>query len=148
MFRFSHSFYYFFVLVQTLFRHSHGFHLLPVLAWIQQCSGTHTDPTIFSYWFGLFFGTCTNSTFCRYTPSLTNAPVLTLILLFFRTGPDSFSALAWIPPFTGTRPDSTMFQYSLMLLFFRTGPDSFSVLARIQQCCGTHTHSTIFPYWS
>ena len=58
----------FFVLVRTVFRHSHGFHLLQVVARIQQFCGAHTDSTIFLYWSGQFFGTRTDSTFSRYSP--------------------------------------------------------------------------------
>ena len=96
---------------------------MPVLARIQQFSGAHTDSTIFPYWSGRFFGTRTDSTFCWYSPGFKNFLVLTLILPFLRTGPDSFSALARIPPFAGT-------------------------LARIQKFSGSHTDSTIFAYWS
>ena len=113
---------------------------------------------IFPYWSGQFFGTRTDSTFCRYSPGLNNFLVLTLILQFFRTGPDSFSALARIPPFANTRLDSTMFRYShsfchfsvLVWTVFRYshGIHRFRVLDRIQQFFGTHTDSTIFPYWS
>ena len=48
MFRYTHSFYHFCVLVRTVFRYSHGCHLLPVLARIPQFSHAHTDSTIFS----------------------------------------------------------------------------------------------------
>ena len=102
----------FFVLVWTVFRYAHGFHLLPILARIQQFSGTHTHSTIFPNWSGQFFGTRTDSTFCLYWPGFNNFPALTLILPFFRTGPDSFSVLARIPPFADTGPDSTIFRHS------------------------------------
>ena len=94
------------------FRYSHGFHLLPILARIQQFSGTPIHSTIFPNWFGQFFGTRTDSTFCRYWPGFNNFPVLALILPFFRTGPDSFSVLARIAPFAYTGPDSTIFRHS------------------------------------
>ena len=109
IFRYSHCFYHFSVLVRTVLRYSHGFHLFLVLARIQQFSGAHTDSTIFSYWSGQFFGTRTDSTFSRYSPGLNNFLVLTLILPILRTGPESFSVLARIPPFPGTCPDSTIF---------------------------------------
>ena len=98
IFRYSHCFYHFSVLVRTVFRYSHGFHLLPIQARIQQFSGTPTDSTIFPNWSEQFFGTPTDSTFCRFWPGFNNFPALTLILPFFRTGPDSFSVLARIPP--------------------------------------------------
>ena len=50
-----------------------------------------------------------DSTFSRYLSGFNNFLVLTLILPFFRTGLDSFSALARIPPFAGSRTDSTIF---------------------------------------
>ena len=70
--------------------------------------------------------------------------MLTLILPFFRTGPDSFSALARILPlpvlariqqFSGAHTDSTI---------FRTDPDSFSGLERIPPFAGSRPDSTIF----
>ena len=102
----------FFVLVRTVVRHSHGFHLLLVVARIQQFSGDHTESTIFRYWSGQFFGTRTDSTFSRYLPRFYHFSVLTRILPFFGTRPDSVSVLARIVPFVGTRPDSTIFWYS------------------------------------
>ena len=84
IFRHSHSFYLFSELVRTVFRYSHGFHLLPILARIQQFSGTPTYSTIFPNWSGQFFGTRTDSTFCRYWPRFNNIPALPLILPFFR----------------------------------------------------------------
>ena len=65
-----------------------------------------------------FFGTHTDSTFSRYSPGFNSFPVLTLILTFFRSGPDNFSALARIPPFAGTPTDSTMFRYCHTPIFF------------------------------
>ena len=131
---------------------------MPVLARIQQFSGTHTDSTIFRYWSGQFFGTRTDSTFCRYSPGFSNVPIHTLILPFLRTGPNSFSVLARIPPFASTRPDSAMFRdthsfYHFSVLFrtvfrYSYGFHLLRVLSRIQQCFETHTHSIIFPYWS
>ena len=100
------------VLVRTVLRYSHGFHLLPVLARIQHFFGSHTDSTIFPYWSGQFFGTRTDCTFCGFSPGFSNVPIHTLILPFFHTGPNSFSVLARMPPFTGTRPDSTIFPCS------------------------------------
>ena len=47
-----------------------------------------------------------DATFSRYSSGLNNFPLLTLMLPFFRTGPDNFSVLARIPPFVGTRLDS------------------------------------------
>ena len=122
----------------TVFRHSHGFHLLQVVARIPQFSGAHTESTIFPYWFGQFFGTRTDSTFCQYLPGFKNVPLLTLILPFFCTGPDSFSVQV-----------QTVFRYSpgfnnfpvvtLILPFFRTPSDSFSVFARIPPFASTQS---------
>ena len=144
----------FFVLVRTVFRYSHGFHLFLVLARIQQFSGAHTDSTIFAYWSGQFFGTRTDSTFCRYSHGFSNVPVHTHILPFFPY---------WFEQFFGTRTDSTFYRYSpgfhnfpmltLILPFsvlvrtslrYSHGFHLLPILARIQQCSGTHTDSTIF----
>ena len=85
MFRYSHSFYHFSVLVRTIFRYSHGFNHLP------------------------------------YSPGFNNFPILTLILplsvlvrtvLRYSHGFNLLPVLARIPPFAGTRPDSTFFRYS------------------------------------
>ena len=86
--------------------------LLPILARIQQFSGTPTDSTIFPNWSGQFFGTRTDSTFCRYWHGFNNFSALALILPFSRTGPDTFSVLARIAPFAYTGPDSTIFRHS------------------------------------
>ena len=91
----------------TMFWYSHSFYPFSVLV-----------PT--------FFGTLTDSFFCRYSPGFKNVPLLTLILPFFRAGPDSFPVL------------------TLILPFFRTGPDSFKVLARIPPFPGSRLDSTIF----
>ena len=107
MFRYSHSFYHFSVLVRTVFRHSHGFHLLLVVA------------------------------------GFNNFLALTLNLPFFGTGPDSFSALARIPPFAGSRPIQQFCGAHTDSTIFRTGPDSFSALARIPPFAGSRPDSTI-----
>ena len=109
-----------------------------MVARIQQCSGTLTDSIILLYWSGQFFGTRTDSTFCRYSPGFNNVPVLTHILPFFRTGTDSFSVLARIEPFAGTSLDSNRVPVlTLIQPFFRIGLDSFSELARIPSFAGT-----------
>ena len=77
----------------TIFRYSHRFDL-------------------FRYSWGQLLVTRTDSTFSRYSPGFNHFPVLTLILPFFETLPDSFLVLALILPFPGTRPDSTIFRYS------------------------------------
>ena len=74
----------------AMFRYSHSFYHFSVLV-----------RTIFRYSHGF--------NHLPYSPGFNNFLVLTLILPFFRTGPNSFSALARIPPFAGTRPDSTIF---------------------------------------
>ena len=133
-------------LVRTVLRYSHGFHLLPVLARIQQCSGTHTDSTIFPYWSGQFFGTRTDCTFCRYLPGFSNVPMLTLILTFsvlvrtvlrYSQGFHLLPVLARIQQCSSTHTDSTIFS---------THPDSFKVLARILPFAGTCPDSTFFRY--
>ena len=76
MFRYTHSFYHFSILVRTVFRYSHGCHLLPVPARIPQFSHAHTDSTIFSTRPDMFkvlarippfAGTRPDSTFFRYS---------------------------------------------------------------------------------
>ena len=134
----------FFVLVRTVFRHSHGFHLLLVDARIQQFSGAHIESTIFRYWSGQFFGTRTDSSFSRYSPGFNNFLVVTLILPFFvlvRTvfrHSHEFHLLLESPGF------NNFLALTLNLPFFGTGPDSFSVLARIPPFPGTRPESTIF----
>ena len=63
MFRHSHRFDPFSVLVGTVFPYSNGFHLFQVLARILSFFGTHTDSTLFRYSSEQFFDTRTDSTF-------------------------------------------------------------------------------------
>ena len=107
---------------------SHGFYLFPILSRILPFFGTHTDYTLFRYSTGHFFDSCTNSTFSPYSPGFYHFSGLTLIQPFFCTRRVSFSITARILPFLGTRPDSTIFQFSHSF-------DPFPVLAR-----------TVFPY--
>ena len=74
------------------------------------------------------------------------------------TRPDTFSVLARILAFLGTRPDSTIFQYSLRFHPFRVLARRvfrysyrfylFPVLTRILPLSGTHTDSTLSRYSS
>ena len=74
----------------------------------------------------------------------------------FQYSLDSFSILARILPFPGTRPDSTIFRYShrfdpLQVLAgnvfrYSHGFYLFPVLARILPIFVTHTDSTFFKY--
>ena len=123
-----------------------------------QLGMNHPDSTNFRYWFGQFFGNRTDSTFSRYSPEFYHFPVLTLILLIFGTGSESFSVIARILSFSGTcpilsfsgtDPDSIIFRYSCGQ-FFDTSTDSylFPVLARILSFFGTNPDSTIFLYSS
>ena len=73
---------------------------------------SHTESSIFRYSSGQIFETRSDSTFSRYSPGFYHFLVLTLILPVFGTPLDRFSILAWILPFPGTRPDSTIFRYS------------------------------------
>ena len=125
------------MLVQAVFQYSHGFHLLPVLAWFQQCSGTHTDSTIFPYWSGQFFGTRTDSTFSRHSPGFNNFPVNTPILPLFGCRQDSFPVFARIPLFPGTGPDSIIFRNHTDSTIFRYSSAQFS---------GSRTESTFSRY--
>ena len=119
----------------------------------------------FSVLFRIVFDTRTDSTFSRYSRRFYNFSVLTLILPFFGIGSDSFSIIAQILPFPGTRrilsfsgtdPDSTIFWYSpgfyhcpvltLILLFFDTCSDYFSIIALILPFPGTRPDSIIFCY--
>ena len=129
IFQYSHWFYPFRKLVRTVFQRCHGFFLFSVLAQILpflevtlilSFYGTHTDSTIFRFSFGQFFNSGTDSTVSRYLPGFDHFPVLTLILPFFETRPESFWIVARILPFLGTRPNSTFFW--------------------------THTNSTLFRY--
>ena len=79
-------------------------------------------------------------------------------LLFSDTRPDSFSVLARIQPFPGTRSDSTMFRYSHyfdpfsvldgIVFPYSDGFYLFQVLAKILLFFGTHTDSTLLRYSS
>ena len=121
-----------------------------------------------------------DSTISQYSPEFYHFVVLTLILPFFGTRSDRFSVivrillfpgLARILSFSGTDPDSTIFQYSsgqcfgnrtdstfsrylpefyhfsvltMILPFFGTRSDSFSVIAPILPFPGTRPDSIIF----
>ena len=120
--------------------------LIPVLARILPISGTHIGSTIFRNSSAQFFGIRTNSTFSQYSPGFYKFPVLTLIVSFSETRPESFlkmarillfPVLARILPFSGTHTYSTLLD---------THPDSFSVLARILHFPGTRPDSTDFRY--
>ena len=146
---------------------------MPVIARIQQCSGTHTDSTIFSTRpdsfkilarIPAFAGTRPDSTVFRYSHcfyhfsvlvrtvfrhphGFCNVPVHTLILPFFPH---------WSEQFFGTRTDSTFFPVLARIqqfsdthtdsTIFSTRPDSFKVLARIPPFAGTRPDSTFFRY--
>ena len=112
IFRYSHSFDHFPVLVRTIFRYSHGFYLFPILAQILPFFGTHTNSTIFRYSLGQLFDTRTDSTFFGYSPGLYHFSVLTLNRPFSGSRRDNISILARNLPFAGGRPDSTIFRYS------------------------------------
>ena len=107
-------------------------YLIPELPRILRISGTHTDSTLFRNSSGQLFNSGTESTFSRYSPGFYHFPVLTLILPFFDTRPDSFLVvaqilpspiLARIPPFSGSHTDSALFRYSSGQ-FFGSGTDS------------------------
>ena len=68
IFRYSHRFDPFPVLVGTVLEYSHGFYLFPVHAPILSFFGTPTDSTLFQYSLGKFFDTSTDSTFSPYSP--------------------------------------------------------------------------------
>ena len=65
------------------------------------------------------------STFCRYSPAFYYFSVLTLIRPFSSTRPYSFSIVARILPFPGTRLDSTIFRYSDLFYPFRYSSGQF-----------------------
>ena len=112
IFRYSHRFYPFWILVQTVFLYSNGFYLFPVLTPILPIFGIHTVSTFFRNSPGQFFNSGTDSTFSRYSPGIYNFPLLTQILPFSDTRPDTFFVLARILPFPGTPTDSNIFWYS------------------------------------
>ena len=131
----------------TIFRYSHAYYLIPVLARILPFSGTLTNSTffgtrpdsfsvvvqilhfpdtcsnstIFRYSSGQFFGPFMDSTFSRYSPGFYNFPVLTLILPFSETHPDCFSIGAQILPFPGFYQFRVL---TLILPFSETHPNS------------------------
>ena len=105
IFRYSHSFEPFLVLVRTLFRYSHGFYLFPVLVGSLPFFCTRTYSIPFRYSPGQFFDTRTDSTISRYSPGFFHFSVHTVIRPFSRTRRDTFSILARILPFPGTHLD-------------------------------------------
>ena len=92
-FRHSPGFYPFLVLTRTLLRYSPRFHI----------SGTHLDSTLSRYSSKPFFDTRPDSTFPVLSRT-SNFSELTRILHFFGTSPDFY--------FSGTRPESALFQHS------------------------------------
>ena len=93
---------------------------------------SHIDSALFRNLYGQFFNSGTDSTFSQYSPLFYHFSVLTLILLFSDTRPDSFSIVARILPFlvlarilqfSGTHIDSTLFRNSSRR-FFNSGTDS------------------------
>ena len=104
----------------------------PVLARILPLFGTHTDSTIFRYSPTQIVDSRTDSTFSKYSPGFDHFSVLTQIRLFSGTPRCRLSILVRILPFPGTRPnlpffgthiDSTFFGYSSRQ-FFDTCTDS------------------------
>ena len=85
--------------------------LIPVLARILPFSGTDPNSAIFRYSFGQCFCTRMDSTFSRHSPRFYHFPVLTLILPFFGTRSDSYSILARILLYPGTRSNPSIFRY-------------------------------------
>ena len=126
-FRYSHCFYPFPKLVWKVFQYWHGFFLFPVLAPSLPFSGTHTDSTLFRNSSGQFFNSGTNSTCSPTRPNITifrNSS-----REFFNSGTDStfclyspgfyhLLILTQILPFSDTRPDSTIFRYSHWFYLF------------------------------
>ena len=76
IFRYSHRFDLFPVLVENVFSYSHGFYLFPVHARILSFFGTPTDSTLFRYSLGKFSHTRTDSTFSPYSPGFYHFSVL------------------------------------------------------------------------
>ena len=147
IFRYSHRFDPFPVLVGTVFRYSKGFYLFPVLAPILPFFGPHIDWTLFRYSSEQFFDTGTDSTFSWYSPGFCHFLVLTLIRPFFGTQPKIFLILARILPFFGTHRDSTLFPVVAGTVFrYSQGFYLFPVLARILFFPSTNPDSTIFQY--
>ena len=156
-FRYSHGFYYFPVLIWTLFRYWHEIFLFREVARMLPFFDTRTDSTIFRCSYGKFFGTRTESFFSGNTPVYYYFLIHAQILPFSGTHMDSFLVLTQNHSVPGTRADSTIcpyshgfchfpvliwtvFRYSRVILLFRelarilpffgTHMDSFSVLAR------------------
>ena len=128
IFRYSHRFDPFSVLVGTVFRHSYGFYLFPVITQIWPFSGTRQDnlliiaqilpfpgtppdSTIFQYWHRFDPFLVLAVTVFRHSHRFYLFPVLTQIRPFSGTHWDSFSIIAQILPFPGTLPDSAIFRY-------------------------------------
>ena len=112
IFRYSHRFDPFPVLVGTVFGYSHEFSLFPVHPRILSFFGTPTDSTIFRYSWGQLLVTRTDYTFSLYMLGFYPFLVLPHIRSFSGTRADRFWLLARILPFHGTLPDSTIFRYS------------------------------------
>ena len=143
------------------------------MAQILPFPSTRPDSTIFRNPSEQFFISGTDSTFSRYSSGFYNFSVLTLILPFSDTRPDTFSVQARILPISGTHTDSNLFQNSsgqffnygmdstfswdspgfwqflvltLILPFSETRPDSLSIVARILPFLGTRPYSTILKF--
>ena len=122
-FQYSLGFYAFPIVLRIIFRYSLRFYPSPVLARILPFFGNRPDSTLLQYSprFYLPFPVLAQTLF-RYSSGFYPSWVLTQILPFSAshlesTFPSAFSdhflVLAGILPFSETRPDSTLFQYSL-----------------------------------
>ena len=119
IFRCSHRFDPFLVLVGTVFRYSHGLYLF----WYSlehffdtqrdlPSPGNLPDSTIFRYSHRFDPFPILAGTVFRYSQGFYLFPVLARILPFLVTCRDSFSILVRILHFSGTRSDSTIFRHS------------------------------------
>ena len=147
IFRYSHWFDPFPVVVGTIFRYSHGIYLLLVLARILPFFDIHSKSTLFRYSQGQVFITGTNFTFFGNSPGFFHFSVFTPIRPLSGTRRDTFSKHSRFLPFYRYSPG--IFYFSVLTLirpFSGTRRDNFSILARILPFPDTRPDSTIFRY--
>ena len=142
------------MLFRSVFRYSHGFYPIPVLARILPFVIINTDGKLFRDSSGQFFGIRTDSTRSRYWPGFYHFSVLAGTVFRYSHGLYLFPVIVQILPFFGTHTGSTLFRYlrgqffdtRTDCTFSGTRPNKFSILTRILPFPGNRPNSTIFRY--
>ena len=135
IFWYSNRFDPFPIIVGTIFRHTHGFYLFPVLTRILPFFGTHTDSPFSSTRrdsFSIiarilpFLGTNPDSAILRYSHRFDPFSVLHGTVFRHSHGFNLFPVLTRMMPFLGTHIDSTLFRHSPGQLFETRKESTFS----------------------